>query len=136
MSNLCSTFFVVELNPGLICAIFPQLTWAFPFPKIFWRFQVRESLLVRASGLVTADFQTASHARHFRWAVSRIFVLEALPKGIQIEGTFGGPGAGTHKGRFVDTGFFPSVSTSSPSGRRSGFDFLLDEPMLALIRGH
>ena len=67
---------------------------------------MRESLL---RGFLAADlvgFQTANYARHFRQTVSRILSLEALPKGIQVEGTVGS-GAGSHKGRFVDVGVFP-----------------------------
>ncbi|KAG6377935.1 glycosyltransferase family 20 protein [Boletus reticuloceps] len=51
-------------------------------------------------------FQTASYARHFRQTVSRILALEALPKGIQVQGTFAS-GTGDHKGRFVCVGVFP-----------------------------
>jgi trehalose 6-phosphate synthase complex regulatory subunit len=69
---------------------------AFPSSEIFRCLSVRESLL---RGLLAADlvgFQTASFARHFRQTVSRILSLEALPKGIQLEGD-----------RFVDVGVFP-----------------------------
>ncbi|KII83794.1 glycosyltransferase family 20 protein [Plicaturopsis crispa FD-325 SS-3] len=72
---------------------------AFPSSEIFRCLSVRESLL---RGLLDADlvgFQTASYARHFRQTVSRILSLEALPKGIQVEG--GG------NNRFVDVGVFP-----------------------------
>lgn len=72
---------------------------AFPSSEIFRCLSVRDSLL---KGLLAADlvgFQTASFARHFRQTVSRILALEALPKGIQVEGA----GAG----RFVDVGVFP-----------------------------
>lgn len=69
---------------------------AFPSSEIFRCLSVREPLL---RGLLAADlvgFQTASFARHFRQTVSRILSLEALPKGIQVEGD-----------RFVDVGVFP-----------------------------
>ena len=74
---------------------------AFPSSEIFRCLSVRESLL---KGLLAADlvgFQTANFARHFRQTVSRILSLEALPKGIQVEGL------GTGTGRFVDVGVFP-----------------------------
>lgn len=77
---------------------------AFPSSEIFRCLSVRESLL---RGLLAADlvgFQTANYARHFRQTVSRILALEALPKGIQVEGNFG---SGSPKGRFVDVGVFP-----------------------------
>lgn len=79
---------------------------AFPSSEIFRCLSVRESLL---RGLLAADlvgFQTASYARHFRQTVSRILSLEALPKGIQVDGT-PGSGTGAQKGRFVDVGVFP-----------------------------
>jgi trehalose 6-phosphate synthase complex regulatory subunit len=79
---------------------------AFPSYEIFRCLSVRDSLL---RGLLAADlvgFQTASYARHFRQTVSRILALEALPKGIQVDGTFGS-GTSAHKGRFVDVGVFP-----------------------------
>ena len=79
---------------------------AFPSSEIFRCLSVRESLL---RGLLAADligFQTAGHARHFRQTVSRILALEALPKGIQIEGTLASS-ISAHKGRFVDVGVFP-----------------------------
>lgn len=69
---------------------------AFPSSEIFRCLSVRESLL---RGLLAADlvgFQTASFARQFRQTVSRILALEALPKGIQLDGD-----------RFVDVGVFP-----------------------------
>ncbi|KAH7922278.1 glycosyltransferase family 20 protein [Leucogyrophana mollusca] len=72
---------------------------AFPSSEIFRCLSVRESLL---RGVLAADlvgFQTASYARHFRQTVSRILALEALPKGIQVEGA--------EHGRFVDVGVFP-----------------------------
>ncbi|KAG8215355.1 glycosyltransferase family 20 protein [Butyriboletus roseoflavus] len=79
---------------------------AFPSSEIFRCLSVRDSLL---RGLLAADlvgFQTASYARHFRQTVSRILALEALPKGIQVEGTLG-TSTGANKGRFVDVGVFP-----------------------------
>ncbi|KAF8439720.1 glycosyltransferase family 20 protein [Boletus edulis BED1] len=79
---------------------------AFPSSEIFRCLSVRESLL---RGILAADlvgFQTASYARHFRQTVSRILALEALPKGIQVQGTFAS-GTGDHKGRFVCVGVFP-----------------------------
>lgn len=79
---------------------------AFPSSEIFRCLSVRESLL---RGVLAADlvgFQTASYARHFRQTVSRILALEALPKGIQVEGTFGS-GTGAHERQFVDVGVFP-----------------------------
>ncbi|KAF7979898.1 hypothetical protein HWV62_40284, partial [Athelia sp. TMB] len=69
---------------------------AFPSSEIFRCLSVREPLL---RGLIAADlvgFQTVNFARHFRQTVSRILALEALPKGIQVEGD-----------RFVDVGVFP-----------------------------
>ncbi|KIJ64234.1 glycosyltransferase family 20 protein [Hydnomerulius pinastri MD-312] len=87
---------------------------AFPSSEIFRCLSVRESLL---RGVLAADlvgFQTASYARHFRQTVSRILALEALPKGIQVEGiidgtsgTSNGSPKGEQKGRFVDVGVFP-----------------------------
>jgi trehalose 6-phosphate synthase/phosphatase len=79
---------------------------AFPSSEIFRCLSVRDSLL---RGILEADlvgFQTASYARHFRQTVSRILSLEALPKGIQVEGIFGS-GTGANKGRFIDVGVFP-----------------------------
>jgi trehalose 6-phosphate synthase complex regulatory subunit len=74
---------------------------AFPSSEIFRCLSVRETLL---RGLLAADlvgFQTADYARHFRQTVSRILSLEALPKGIQVEGAGGG-----ERARFVDVGVF------------------------------
>jgi trehalose 6-phosphate synthase complex regulatory subunit len=72
---------------------------AFPSSEIFRCLTVRESLLRGLLGADLVGFQTANNARHFRQTVSRILSLEALPKGIQIEGNEGG--------RFVDVGVFP-----------------------------
>ncbi|KAF9241274.1 glycosyltransferase family 20 protein [Melanogaster broomeanus] len=87
---------------------------AFPSSEIFRCLSVRESLL---RGVLAADlvgFQTAGYARHFRQTVSRILALEALPKGIQVERTYGSAGGANgavpkseQKGRFVDVGVFP-----------------------------
>jgi hypothetical protein len=46
-----------------------------------------------------------SYTRHFRQTVSHNLALVALPKGIQIDGTFAS-GARAHKGWFVNFGIF------------------------------
>jgi trehalose-6-phosphate synthase len=81
-------------------------------------------------GILAADligFQMASHARHFRQTISRILLLEALPKGIQIEGT-SGSGTGAHKGRFVDVGVFPGYRCQSAAGEEVGLIFCGMDP--------
>ena len=102
------------LLPALLCA-HPKLAntpigfflhVAFPSSEIFRCLSVHESLL---HGVLAADlisFQTASYACHFRWTVSQILTLEALPKGIQVKSTLGS-GTGSQKGRFVDVSVFP-----------------------------
>ncbi|KIK93311.1 glycosyltransferase family 20 protein [Paxillus rubicundulus Ve08.2h10] len=106
---------LLRANPKLINApVGFFLHVAFPSSEIFRCLSVRDSLL---RGVLAADlvgFQTAGYARHFRQTVSRILALEALPKGIQVEGipgsTSGVNGAPSKlelKGRFVDVGVFP-----------------------------
>ena len=84
-----------------------------PSSKIFRCLSVREPLL---KGLLASDlvgFQTANFARHFRQTVSRDLALEALPKGIQVEGM------GTGTGRFVDVGVFPmGIDVDAPRAKR------------------
>ena len=92
------------------------------------------------SSLPIIGFQTASHARHFRQTISRILSLEALPKGIQIEGT-SGSGTGAHKGRFIDIGLFPGYRRQSAAGEEVGLIVRGNGPVLApmtwtLMRWH
>ena len=93
-----------DLLPALLCAD-PKLTNSPIGFLLLGLFQelpvplVRESLL---HGLFEANlvgFQITSYVHHFMQTVSHILALEALPKGIKIEGTFGS-GVGIHKGRF------------------------------------